>query len=140
MVANECPHHLFALDIVHVDNPNPVVQKEVFRSFEILIFANDHRGDFEEEGGACAHHAGTQGTHEHQFIPVSAAARVADAHNFGVGCGIAFLYPLVVAACNDSAVSVGEDGADRQSSLEKALFRFADRFCQQHLFVHGIES
>ena len=140
MFAYKRLHHRLALGIIHVDKANLMARKKLLRSSEIVVLANDDRRDLKQQGGAGAHHAWTQGTDKHQFIPVAAASPVADANNFGVGRRIALLDAQVMASGDNLAASVGENGADGQSALKQALLRLADSFCEQLLFMHGNES
>jgi hypothetical protein len=62
-------------------------------------------------------------------MPVSAAARISNAYHLSVRRRVALLDALVMAASNDSAISIGKHRANRQSTLLKALPGLADRFC-----------
>lgn len=139
MILDEVPHHCDAVWIIndgHLDSPLP---EQFFCAKKIPILSDDDARNPVKQGSAGAHDARTQCAHEGQLRPVAPTSGVAHADRFGVGGGISGLHAEIVAASNDVACAIGEDGADGEPSFGKSGAGFGERGREKCVRVHDGE-
>jgi hypothetical protein len=136
MSDNERSHEFNAARVIQHFQINLVPGEQFFGAQEVLIFANDHFGNLEEQAGTGTHDARTERAHQSEVRPVSPTAGIAYADDFGVRSWISCLHPQVVAAGHNPSLAIRQHRANGQASVLQTQLRFGQGFPQQFLGFH----
>src|SRR5215469_8897715 len=76
MCLNKSPHDLNTFRILKHNALHSIRCKKFFSAFEIMVFADDHSGDFVEQACSRTHDARAQSAYQDEFVPVGASSSI----------------------------------------------------------------
>src|SRR5215471_15281151 len=101
MGLDKIPHHLNTFRILKYNALHSVGSKKFFSAFEIMVFADDHSGNFVEQACSRTHDARAQSAYQDEFVPIGPPSSVANANHFCVRRRIASLDTQIMASGNN---------------------------------------